>query len=199
MRRTSSYSIPPGIQRHGAIGQGDTTSGIAHPDPARRSVTHVYLKQESFGERCRSTRCRRCTVRFAFTCCSVRSKQPGRSDLAFALARADRSSAAYEGGRSRDRGPLGLGAPATGSRCRTRSKADHLPRLLKPLFLGGIGSSPTASLPSMVVSFRFFRVSSIHKPTRNPKESRPCHCKPNSMRSRPTSKPASRPTVFLVP
>jgi len=76
MRRTSIYSIPPGVQRRGAISQGDTTSGIAHPDPARRSVTHVYLKQESFGERCRSTRCRRCTVRFAFTCCSVRSNNP---------------------------------------------------------------------------------------------------------------------------
>src|SRR3954454_14671171 len=46
MRRTSIYSIPPGIQRHGAISQGDTTSGIAHPEPARRSVTHVYLKQD---------------------------------------------------------------------------------------------------------------------------------------------------------
>ena len=167
MRRTGIYSIPPGIQRRGAISQGDTTSGIAHPEPARRSVSHVYLKQESFGEPCRSTRCRRCTVRFAFTCCSVRSKQPGRSDLAFALARADRSSAAYEGERSPRRGSVGLGAPATGSRCRTRSKADHLPRLLKPLFLSGIGSSRTASLPSMAVSFRFFRVSSLRKPTRN--------------------------------
>ena len=159
MRRTGIYSIPPSIQCRGAISQGDTTSGIAHPEPARRSVTRVYLKQESFGERCRSTRCRRCTVRLAFTCCSVRSKQPSRSDLAFALARADWSSAAYEGGRSPDRGFVGLGAPATGSRRRTRSKADHLPRLLKPLFLSGMGSSPTALLPSMAVSFRFFRVS----------------------------------------
>ena len=71
MRRTGIYSIPPGIQRRGAISQGDTTSGIAHPEPARRSVSHVYLKQESFGEPCRSTRCRRRTVRFAFTCCSA--------------------------------------------------------------------------------------------------------------------------------
>jgi hypothetical protein len=40
-----------------------------------------------------------------------------------------------------------------------------MPRLLKSLFPGGINSSPTASLPSMPVSFRFFRVSSIRKPS----------------------------------
>jgi hypothetical protein len=39
MRRTSIYSIPSGIQRPGAISQGGTKSGIAHPEPAREGVS----------------------------------------------------------------------------------------------------------------------------------------------------------------
>jgi hypothetical protein len=35
IRRTSIYSIAPGIQRLGAISQGDTRSGTAHPEPAK--------------------------------------------------------------------------------------------------------------------------------------------------------------------
>jgi hypothetical protein len=46
MRRTSIYSIPPGIQRLGAISQGDTRSGIAHPEPAREGVSPCPPKQE---------------------------------------------------------------------------------------------------------------------------------------------------------
>src|ERR1700731_3428361 len=138
MRRTSIYSIPSRIQRLGAISQGDTRSELLIPSP-RKECHHVQLHNEAFEEYCRSTCCRRCPVRSAFSCCSVRSKQPQRSDLAIALARADRPSAAYKSGRSPKRGYVGLGAPAAGSRRRARSKAGHLPRLLKPLFPDGTG------------------------------------------------------------
>src|SRR5258705_5905692 len=47
MRRTSIYSIPPGIQRLGAISQGDTRSGIAHPEPAREEVSPCPPNQRS--------------------------------------------------------------------------------------------------------------------------------------------------------
>jgi hypothetical protein len=165
MRRTSIYSIPPGIQRPGAISQGDIRSELLIPSPRQKECHHVHLYSEAFDECCRGTCRGRCLVRSAFSRCSIRSKQPSRSDFAFALACADRSPAACEGRCPPGRGSVGMGAPATGYRCRTRSQARHLPRLLKSVFPGGIRSSPTASLPSMSVSFRFFRASSIHKPT----------------------------------
>ena len=165
MRRTSIYSIPPGIQRPGAISQGDIRSELFIPSPRQKECHHVHLYSEAFDECCRGTCRGRCLVRSAFSRCSVRSKQPSRSDFAFTLARADWPSAACEGRRPPRRSSVGMGAPATGSRCRTRSQVGYLPRLLKSLFPSGIGSSPTASLPSVAVSFRFFHVSSIQKHT----------------------------------
>jgi hypothetical protein len=41
MRRTSISSIPAGIQRLGAISQGDTGSGVAHPEPATEGVSSM--------------------------------------------------------------------------------------------------------------------------------------------------------------
>jgi hypothetical protein len=65
MRRTSIYSIPPGIQRPGAISQGDIRSELLIPSPRQKECHHVHLYSEAFDECCRGT-CRAlpCSVCF---------------------------------------------------------------------------------------------------------------------------------------
>jgi len=133
LRRTSISSIPTGIQRLCAISKVTGERSCSSRASPRKECRHVLgLDPEAFNSICRSRCGKWGLVRLAFTSNGVRSKQSGRFDLAFALARTDRSSATCKSRRPPERGSVGVGARAGGSGCATRSRAAHLPRLLIP-------------------------------------------------------------------
>jgi hypothetical protein len=79
MRRTSINRSRPAFSVFGAISQGDTRSGIAHPEPAREGVSPCPPNQRAFDECCRGRRGWYCPIWPAFAGNGgVRSKQPDR-------------------------------------------------------------------------------------------------------------------------
>ena len=96
-RRTSISSILPSVQCFGALSKVTPLSGVAHPEPARRSVTPCPPQARIIRRALPQHLLLALPSSVCFRCCGIRSKQPSRSDFAFALARAGRSSPAYKG------------------------------------------------------------------------------------------------------